>query len=138
MACYCVVCHDEFEVPEDYLYVHTACLDVDDAFRGAISKGVKGISKRVISGASIICEICDNPGVNASVSMCRICFVAAKRRLLNDARSKQLELERLNQEKKLERERFVRMTTRTPDIEIKVCRSCNLPIRQFDSRCGCS
>ena len=138
MACYCVVCHDEFEVPEDYLYVHTACLDVDDAFRGAISKGVKGISRRVTDGTKRYCELCSRTGINASVSICLKCFLASRSYVLKNLQEEGIGRVQTVHDQKFERERFVRMTTRTPDFEIKVCRSCNLPIRQFDSRCGCS
>jgi hypothetical protein len=138
MPFYCVVCHDEFEVQEDFVNVHTDCLGVDDALKSAISKGVKGISRRVVNGKSLLCEFCDLPGVNASVSICRICFIAVRKNCQNSSRLNKSEQEKIAQDKKLERERFVRMTTRTPNFEIRVCSSCNLPIRQFDSRCGCS
>ena len=99
--CYCVVCHDEFEVLEDFVNGHTDCLGVDDALKSATSKGVKGISRRVVNGKSFLCEFCDLLVVNASVSICRICFIASRKSCQNSSRANKSEQERIAQDKKL-------------------------------------
>ena len=138
MAYYCIVCHDEFDEPGDYINVHTDCLGVEDALKRPISRGVKGLSRRVVNGVSTTCKLCKLPGTDASIRICMICFTACRKRILSNSQAIQKEQERIDQVKKLDRERFVKMTSGSPDFEIKVCSSCNLPIRPIDSRCDCS
>jgi hypothetical protein len=50
-------------------------------------------------------------------------------------KQRELETERLKQR---ELDRFNRLASSVPENVIRVCKSCGLPIRQWDSRCGCS
>ena len=50
-------------------------------------------------------------------------------------KQRELETERLKQR---ELDRFNRLASSVPENLIRVCKSCGLPIRQWDSRCGCS
>ena len=60
-----------------------------------------------------------------------------KQRELETERLKQRELE-TERLKKRELDRFNRLASSVPENLIRVCKSCGLPIRQWDSRCGCS
>ena len=144
MEPYCVICRWELEAEADFVNSHKECLTLDEAVKNLVVRGAKGFSRRISPASDFKCEICYWPNANLAVFICNECFIDAK--TLAKEKKKQDQLRKAEQERvrlivqksKEEARRRYEMTSRTPDFGIKVCSSCNLPIRQWDSRCGCT
>lgn len=146
-------------------FVHGLKSYIGPGLKSLLSEGAKGYSQRFTKDQALNCEVCQVSAADLSVYLCLDCFLDAKvyfrnsisaRKRISDLldstkseaaahesfireterlKQRELETERL---KKRELDRFNRLASSVPENLIRVCKSCGLPIRQWDSRCGCS
>jgi rubrerythrin len=153
MKQFCVACREELEPVAEFINVHSGCLQIGERLKSSLRESIDGYSQRITENQVSMCEVCQVSAADLSVYLCHECFIDAKvifrnsiSHLLDSAR-KQRQLEAAAHEtyireterlKQRELERFNRLASSVPENLIRVCKSCGLPIRQWDIRCGCS
>ena len=153
MKQFCVACREELEPVAEFINVHSDCLQIGKRFKSSLSESIEGYSQRITEDQDAKCEVCQVSSADLSVYLCHECFIDAKV-IFRNSISGLLDSERKKRQREVaayetykreieefkyrELERFNRLSSSVAENLIGVCKSCGLPIRQWDSRCGCS